>query len=97
MRVAPLLLLLVVVGCVLLVPRARAQSMSPGASSGSVLGQVAPTDGPALSAPRWNLAPALFSVRRWLRSAPSPDARLAARPSLKARRAVLKRNPFWVP
>ena len=97
MRITSSLAILVLFVAVLCISSAHAQSMPPGSSSGSVLGRAASEDGPSLSPLRWNLVAALISSRGWIAATPSANARLANRPSLKARRAIPKRNPFWVP
>ena len=97
MRITSSPAVLVLFVAVLCIPSAHAQSMSPGSSSGSVLGRAASEDGPSLSPLRWNLVADLLTSRGWIGATPSANARIASRPSLKARRAIPKRSPFWVP
>ena len=94
---ATLPLLLVVLGVTASV--AAAQTTPPGYSGGGVTITRSPEDGAAVPA---SLSSTLsntdvLAALRWLVGSTAPVQSAAARPSFKARRASLRRNPVWVP
>ena len=72
---------------------------SPVPSTGGVIITLSPDDGAPSPA---NLSRTLsrtdvLAARRWLVGSTTPVQSAASRPSFKARRASLRRNPVWLP
>ena len=93
---ATLPLLLVLLACA---ARVAAAQNGPPPNTGGVVITRSPEDGAAVPASlsRTLSRTDVLAARRWLVGSTAPLQFAASRPSFKARRAGLRRNPTWVP